>query len=394
VQHECAPCGCARWWGEGLAAAFAPACISDAELGALAASDRGPQGAAAAAQAAALEQRIAPHATSVEACHGILAELHGSSSSPAAAAAAPAAPAGSGGRLFHMYWKPDTVAGFHAVHAAVVESWLVSQPEEAVLVFWVPVPQAPPSVLLPLVRAFPARLRIRALDILWEARGSPVENSFMLRLTDKHSWVDGDFARLVLLWRYGGFYMDVDVLMLRDASPLLATEFYTEFACWGGANGAVLRLFAGGTTATGLLRLAAASPPKRASWMFGPLLLERFRDTHAPASEAARLRVLPWCFFHGIWCGALPRDGLEGAAPWSRQQLDGVYGLHLHGAAKEGGAIDRGSIIGTKMVENRAVLLERLRRAGAGGAAPAAAHAEQLAPLVFARQAPWWVWWK
>ena len=282
VQHECAPCGCARWWGESAAAAFAPACISDAELGALAATDRGPRSAAEAAWAGALEKRIAPKATAVEACHGILAELHGSAAQTAPSAAAAARTPG-GGKLFHMYWKPDTVAGFHAVHAAVVESWLASQPEEAVLVFWVPVPQAPPSVLLPLVRAFPSRLRIRALDIVWEARGSPIEGSFMLRLTDKHSWIDGDFARLVLLWRYGGFYMDVDVLMLRDATPLLATEFYTEFACWGGANGAVLRLFAGGPTATGLLSLAAASPPKRASWMFGPLLLERFRDAHARA---------------------------------------------------------------------------------------------------------------
>jgi hypothetical protein len=96
--------------------------------------------------------------------------------------------------------------------------------------------------------------------------------------------------------------------------------------------------------------------------------------------------MLPWCFYHGIWCGSLPRDGLEGSKPWSREQLDGVFGLHLHGAAKEGGEIDRGSILGTKMVENRQVLIERLKQRGQ-------AHVE-LAPLVFSRQAPWWVWWK
>jgi hypothetical protein len=247
------------------------------------------------------------------------------------------------------------------VHAGVIEAWLATQPESAVLVVWVPVPQPPPGALLPLLRAFPRRLRVRALDILWEARGSPVENSFMLRLTDKHSWIDSDFARMVLLWRYGGFYADMDVLLLRDATPLLELEFLTEFACWGGTNGAVLRMFARGATATALLRLASQMQPRLAKWTSGPWLLEKFRAQQQQGGSAGLLHMLPWCFYHGIWCGSLPRGALEGSLPWSREQLDAAFGLHLHGAAKEGGAIDRGSIIGTKMAENRAVLLERLR---------------------------------
>ena len=374
APHECAPCGCARHWGAATAAAFAPACAQDEELEALSLSDRGPQGATALAAAAALQRAVSPKATSVEACHGILSELH---SRPSAAAPAPAAPA-----LWHVYWKPDTVAGFHAVHAAAIEAWLVSQPENSLLVMWVPVPQAPPAALLPLLRAFPHRLRIRALDILWEARGSPVEGSYMLRLTDKHSWIDSDFARMVLLWRYGGFYSDMDMLLLRDATPLLGLEFLTEFACWGGTNGAVLRMFARGATATALLELASAMKPRLAMWTSGPWLLEKFRATPL---GSARLHMLPWCFYHGIWCGALPRGALEGAQPWSREQLDGVYGLHLHGAAKEGGRIDPNSILGTKMVENRAELLQRLARGGDAGKV-------QLAPLFEAPQRGWW-WW-
>ena len=93
--------------------------------------------------------------------------------------------------------------------------------------------------------------------------------------------------------------------------------------------------------------------------------------------------MLPWCFYHGIWCGSLPRGALEGALPWSRAQLDAVFGLHLHGAAKEGGAIDPGSILGTKMVENRALLLQRMAASGT---------AVELAPLFERQEARWW-WW-
>ena len=373
TQHECAPCGCAWAWGAEAAAAFAPACARDAELEAFAAADVGPQGAEARARASALQRTISPSATSVEACYGLLEEVHAAT----AAAASPLPPPA----LWHAYWKPDTGAGFHAVHAGAIEAFLATQPENAVLVVWVPVPQAPPAALLPLARAFPRRLRVRALDILWEARGSPVENSFMLRLTDELSWIDGDFVRMVLLWRYGGFYIDMDVLLLRDATPLLGTEFVTEFDCGGGTNGAVLRMFARGATATALLRLASATRPRLAMWTFGPWLLEKFRA----GSAATGLHKLPWCFYHGIWCGELPRGALEGALPWSRQQLGAAFGLHLHGAAKGGGPIYFDSILGTKMVEHRGALLQRMARAGS--------HVE-LAPLFEAQPkrgfGQWW----
>ena len=371
VLHECAPCGCARYWGQQLASAFAQHCATDAELAALASADRDPGPTPASG---ALQQAIAPKATSVEACHAILAGLH--------AAPPPALPPVPS--LWHVYWKPDTVAGFHAVHAAAVEAWLATQPESAVLVFWVPVPQQPPQALLPLLAAFPHRLRTRALDILWEARGSPVEGSYMLRLTDKHSWIDSDFARMVLLWRYGGFYLDMDVLLLRDATPLLGAEFLTEFGCWGGTNGAVLRMHAGGATATALLQLASQMKPRLAMWTSGPWLLEKFRAT---PPGAAALHMLPWCFFHGIWCGALPRTALEGSTPWSRAELDAVYGLHLHGAAKEGGPIDHNSILGTKMREHRGVLLGRLK---ARAASQPGATELALPPLFEERKQGWW----
>ena len=375
-RHACAPCGCAQWWGEEAVASFAPFCIADEELERLTGSVPPPDGAVAAAAAAAASQQL----TSVEACYGLLAGLHATPhpTTPASGSVSHA--------VYHVYWKPDT-GQFHIAHLAVLEAWLATQPESSVLVIWIPVPQAPPQRLLPLLRAFPTRLRIRALDVLWEAEGSPLAGHFVLRLHDRLSWIDGDVSRLVVLWRYGGFYFDFDTLLLRDATPLLGVEFATEFGCLPPRlpNGAVLHVFKRGPTITGLLRLASDTPPRLAMWTFGPWLLGRFAALpagHKP-SGAGALHFLPWCFYHGIWCGSLPREGLIGRAPWDRQQLEAVYGVHMHGAGNKGERIDIYSMLGTKMREHRATLEKRLKAQGKDSM-----HLDSLAAPPFRH----WLW--
>ena len=365
-RHACAPCGCA---GDAVLAA---ACIGDAELARFGALDGAPRGPPAAAAAAAALSDAPALRLGTEQCHALLTTAH------AAAAARGGGAPGVGPILFHIYWKPDTNRGFQAAHVAAAEAFLVTQPANATLVIWVPVPQAAPAALAALARAFPARVRLRALDILWEAEGSPLARSYLLRLTDKYSWIDSDITRYVLLWRYGGVYIDADLLLLRDVSPLLGVEFVTQFSCDeargdGGINGAVMRLFARGRSATALLELSRAATPRLAKWTYGPWLLEKFR---AAGADGARLRKLPWCFFHGLWCGgALARDALVGATPWPRALVDGPFGVHMHGAAKSGEPIAAGSVLGVKMRENRAALVARLGR--------------ELPPFPEGRELPW-----
>lgn len=274
--------------------------------------------------------------------------------------------------LWHMYWKPSTCSGFHSAHAVAIEAWLVTQPDTAVLIMWVPVPEAVPSALLPLAQAFPGRIFFRALDMLWEAEGSPLARSYLLRLTDKYSWVDSDMVRMVILFRYGGFYTDIDVLLGRDVSPLLGLEFVTEFGCGGGINGAIMHTFAHSPLVTRMLEIARDTKPRLAMWTFGPFLLDRLR---AETGAGAALVKLPWCFFHGIWCGnALPRDSLVGSSAWSSDYFSGIFGVHLHGAGKLGGPIVTTSLLGVRMRENRAVLEARLLSAN---------RHVNLPPLVF-----------
>jgi mannosyltransferase OCH1-like enzyme len=54
-----------------------------------------------------------------------------------------------------------------------------------------------------------------------------------LNLEDKKEWVDSDLVRLPVIWTYGGAWIDMDVLITRDLSPLLKHEFVMQWNCYG-----------------------------------------------------------------------------------------------------------------------------------------------------------------
>jgi len=241
-------------------------------------------------------------------------------------------------------------------------------------------------------------VRFRLLDLAAEAEGTPLQRSFLLRLRDGLAWVDSDVARLVVLWRHGGVYLDADLLLVRPLGALLGLEFATEFSCdhaQGAFNNAVLRVVAGSAAATQLLERAKGIWPRVRTWAYGPTLL---RDAAlaagaaaagaaaagapgapgaagapgAPPAIAAAVLRTPWCFFHGIWCaGALAPGALGGAAPWEPALVENAFGLHLHRAGAGGAgaaALHNGSVFATFARRNRAALLARARAAGAPAA--------------------------
>jgi len=164
--------------------------------------------------------------------------------------------------------------------------------------------------------------------------------------------------RLVILYRYGGVYTDLDFLYVNNIEPLLGLEFVTEFSSSGDVNCAIMRLFARSSTATAFHQLALQQKPRLRMWTYGPWLIDRVkRSGHL-------IHALPWCFFHGIWgAGAIPRDALVGASSWSRAQLDNVFGLHLHGAGKGGGRISPSSVVAVTAQASKAKLAALKKKA-------------------------------
>ncbi|KAF8889618.1 hypothetical protein BD779DRAFT_1520137 [Infundibulicybe gibba] len=67
----------------------------------------------------------------------------------------------------------------------------------------------------------PMRLGMDCYDFAgrYGMAGTVLDNSPLLQSTDKKAWIDGDLIRLLLLWNYGGVWVDMDTLLTRNLEP-------------------------------------------------------------------------------------------------------------------------------------------------------------------------------
>ena len=78
------------------------------------------------------------------------------------------------------------------------------------------------------VARYPDAFELRVADVHALSRGTPLENSSLLSSRDEKAWLDGDLIRLLVVWRDGGVWVDIDTLLTRDLTPLLEHEFLTQ----------------------------------------------------------------------------------------------------------------------------------------------------------------------
>ena len=139
-----------------------------------------------------------------------------------------------GGRInYHTYWRFDLVP-FTERQEWMLKSYFATQNvRRTKLTLWSNGDLSGNQVLQKWLKAFPDAFELKVVDIKALSRGTELEGSPMLRLNDKKAWVDGDLIRLLLLWHYGGVWVDMDSLFTRDMSPLLEHEFVTQWDCYG-----------------------------------------------------------------------------------------------------------------------------------------------------------------
>jgi hypothetical protein len=146
---------------------------------------------------------------------------------------APAAGDGARPVYFHSYWRTD-LAAFSARQEHFLKSFLATQHPAARLILWSNGDLAAAS---PLVRwyttRFPGRVEARTVRAHELARGTALEGNRLLDVRDRLAYVDGDLVRLLVVWAYGGVWVDVDTLLTRDLSPLFEHEFVTQWDCYG-----------------------------------------------------------------------------------------------------------------------------------------------------------------
>jgi hypothetical protein len=169
---------------------------------------------------------------------------------------------------------------------------------------------------------------------IWNIK-EEVNNSFLNgkidfnSISDNLCYLEGDLFRLLVLHKYGGFYIDMDVLILRDMSPLNNYEFLYQWGTSGfnlhepniTMNGAIMKLDKISNLSIEFLDKLSKSPAIKDTTIWGNLLYSKICDNE--------LMVLPGVWFNSEW-------GFEGTEcnPFKRVEkvelFEGAFTWHWH----------------------------------------------------------------
>ncbi|KAF9475692.1 glycosyltransferase family 32 protein [Pholiota conissans] len=252
---------------------------------------------------------------------------------------------------YHTYWRND-LAPFGPRQEWMLKSFFATQDiSRSRLTLWSNGELATDNLILQTyLKRFPDAFAIKVADIPTLAKGTELDGSSLLTSKDAKAWVDGDLIRLLLLWNFGGVWVDMDSLLTRDLDPLLEHEFVTQWDCYDKLyvplNGALMRFRKHSPYLCEAFHVITTSPPPRSgSTDWGATLyLKLWR--RLLAGSIPPFKVLPFCFSDGRSCrldNRLPdpfvpdhKDGkwTGGLTLQEGGGLDDVlhkiFGVHLH----------------------------------------------------------------
>jgi len=252
--------------------------------------------------------------------------------------------------IFHTYWRVD-LAPFGPRQEWMLKSFFATQDlASARLIVWSNGDLGSNLILGGYARQYPQAFELRVVDISELARGTELEGSELLASKDTKAWLDGDLVRLLLLWSFGGVWVDMDSLLTRDLTPLLEHEFVTQWDCYDKIyqplNGALMHFRTNSPYLCEAFHIMATSkPPRAGSTDWGSLLYFKLWRRLVAASIPP-FKILPFCFSdarscrldnrlpdpfvpdnaRGKWTMGLGMEeggGLDGA-------LQKVFSVHLH----------------------------------------------------------------
>ncbi|KIJ49928.1 hypothetical protein M422DRAFT_160279 [Sphaerobolus stellatus SS14] len=261
----------------------------------------------------------------------------------------PDGPAPKERRLFHTYWRVD-LAPFGERQEWMLKSFFAMQDmKNSKLVMWSNGDLRIYPVIRNWLEKHPEQFALQVVDLSNLARGTALEGSPLLTSTDEKAWTDGDLIRLLLLWNFGGAWVDMDTLLTRDLSPLMEHEFITQWDCYDKKyqpfNGALMHFFKHSPYLCEFFHLMAnTDPPRPGSTDWGSTLYFRLWR-RLVANGIPPFKILPFCFSDGRSCrmdNRLPDPFSKDPKTWAhglslkgddsplKQTLDKVFAVHLH----------------------------------------------------------------
>jgi hypothetical protein len=143
-------------------------------------------------------------------------------------------------------------------------------------------------------------LDFRIYDPYEEAKGTPVEGVGQLAANDTKYYLKSDFLRILAGYKYGGVWIDMDIVFLRDFKPILDQEYMyqwggeTDFASEG-ACATVLSLFRESEFAKELLAEVMKMPVIPDSTIWGKDMFAQLWRRYP------KFTIFPATFFNTEW---------------------------------------------------------------------------------------------
>lgn len=229
-----------------------------------------------------------------------------------------------------LYWIGDNV---NYKHSVVIKSFLATQNLNfAKLKIYSDVDISRNSIFKRYVNFNQVEFHI--FDIEKEIIGTKYEKFKYKEAIKQHLFnpaYESDFFRLLMLNKYGGFYIDFDVLLLRDLSPLLNYDFLYK---WGDdtndmINGAVMHLqkdsYINNLLTDEILNKTATPGNGSLSWASDIY--------YSVKMKSEDLVVFPAAFFNSEWQSNLVTStGIESmkSHQYSNLLYDGCFTWHWH----------------------------------------------------------------
>ena len=263
---------------------------------------------------------------------------------------------------FHMFWRQRRpgfwrrARRFGRKQALPVKAFFATQDRaRASLVLWSDEDLSDNEWLSPFAPSITFRIYRPEL----EARGTPLENRpDLYRQQDRRVWRDSDLFRVLALHNYGGVYVDMDVVLLRNLGALLAQEFVYQWDDFDNEyNNALIHLTQRSAFTSALLDGILEIPAGSSNW--GRANLRR------AFGRGVRVGVLPSAFFDTDW-QAHPRFEKE-FRPFSAQTTVDSLRRRLRVAlAQPLGRPNRGrqQIRDSRASDRRAIAIDRTADAG------------------------------
>lgn len=132
------------------------------------------------------------------------------------------------------------------------------------------------------------------------AKDTILENFKYLNINDDKYWLKSDLFRLQVCNKFGGIYIDMDIILLNDLSPLYNFEFFYQ---WGGSKedqinsfcASVMKLDKNSKNSLELLNAIKNSKyPRKGTTYWG-------RDLFKKIKFPEKILILPCAFFDTEW---------------------------------------------------------------------------------------------